>query len=1245
MAPKFPRGAHVYERPPEKSSTTTAKNESNDGNDIPDETRKRTSATQSPSPTRPASKRRSPPLSSSRRRSMPQSIGAPITTGSATDVTQAKKRPTSLGGTTTTSLPPRQTKTTSPASSTTTATEAGDGAEAEAPVNLIWHQSPTSIMRRKRSRQRFEHASRRRLLQQKKLAQEQQQEQQQKQLENNEKDGQNVTVLPASSSVTSGVTRGGMSSNASTGHSTYHTDVSSLASDIHSYPESVSGTTSLKLLTTNTLDLKLPPSLDRIITVQEKRLNHHHISGSQTSQTLPLEEPTSQLQKDAPEEHTNQAASPVNNDGQKEEQQDVDADVESAFFSHIELELGATLSEQGSDIFSQLDGERGNHDEEECETFRRQDDSSALLSRIEMQLPAPQPVSTTTPKKLDTASNNNLCKIHYESTLQQEIARQNDLASKIAHDKSVRVVNIGETDNVEIGFHSNIHDCDDDSNGSVCTVESMDAVLQAQSNLDLTKQPYESEFVRSTLNQDKRNGILRRTLLWFCLFVAIILILSACVTVYLLTQQKESTLTSQESEAFEDPLSLAPTATASAMPTVAPTITPDPFELDELPPDTVFTIMTDTEAPQTQAWNWIQGYPDFSYLSASQVTQKFALATLYYATNGDASWEYNMHWLDYNIHECSWFSTAEFYGNLTVCHDDSESYQSLVLATNKLQGSLPAEIGLLSTLHHINVGGNELEGPLPENIFEELGDIQTLNLFHNRLSGTAPTSIGKLSSLRELQFQANRFEIAIPSEMGLLTGLQTMDWSKNLLTSSLPVEIGLLANLEALRVEWNSITGPVPSELGNCESLVSIMLSNNQISGALPPEISELTQLRELWAYNNDLTGSLPSEFGTLDSLKSLNLIFNQLGDTIPTQLFSLSNLEMLHLSYNRFSGSIPDLGGLSSVQYVYLNNNLLESTIPSSIGQLTMLEKLNLKENLLKGGIGSEIGSLSSLTYLDVGYNELDESLPTELGRLKKLECAVLSFNQIRGALPSELGELNKLDKLDLTSNLLESTIPTELGWLSRMKAFLVTDNLLTGVIPTEFGELWSLEIFDVNSNALVGGIPSELGQLSSTLNALYMQLNLLSSSLPSEIGLLTRLEHLVGWNNELSGSLPTLISGLSQLKSFDLYMNPLNGTIPVAMGELATLEEIWLSATHLTGPVPSELGALSMLQKLYLQKTSLSGPLPEELSQLSRLSILKIDETQVSGIVDAPLCDLDRLSFTCSASLCGCDDCACPA
>ena len=132
------------------------------------------------------------------------------------------------------------------------------------------------------------------------------------------------------------------------------------------------------------------------------------------------------------------------------------------------------------------------------------------------------------------------------------------------------------------------------------------------------------------------------------------------------------------------------------------------------------------------------------------------------------------------------------------------------------------------------------------------------------------------------------------------------------------------------------------------------------------------------------------------------------------------------------------------------LSSNQLSGAIPSELGNLSKLEWLELEDNELSGPIPSELGQLSMLEELDVSNNQMSGTIPPELGNLSKLLILAVNENQLSGAIPPELGNLSKLQILTVNSNQVSGDIPAELGNLSSsLTTLAIYSTDLTGCVP----------------------------------------------------------------------------------------------------------------------------------------------------------------------------------------------------
>jgi Leucine-rich repeat (LRR) protein len=319
-----------------------------------------------------------------------------------------------------------------------------------------------------------------------------------------------------------------------------------------------------------------------------------------------------------------------------------------------------------------------------------------------------------------------------------------------------------------------------------------------------------------------------------------------------------------------------------------------------------------------------------------------------------------------------------------------------------------------------------------------LGYVSVLNLLENQLSGTIPSQLGNLTSLMELEVEANQLSGPIPSELGNLTDLRFLLLTENQLTGPIPPELGNLTNLIKLNLYNNQLTGSIPPEIGSLTHLNYLYLSYNQLTGSIPPELGSLTNLRELFLDSNLLTGSIPPELGSLHNLIYLQLGNNQLSGFIPRQLGNMAHLEGLGLTFNQLTGSIPPaLGNNKTLMYVDLGNNQLSGSISSEFGNLTNLTWLKLNNNRLSGSLPPELGNSTNLEWLDLENNQLNGSIPPELGNLTKLWSLVLGENQFSGSIPAELGNLTKLQTLALGNNPLGGPFPESITNLADLTYF----------------------------------------------------------------------------------------------------------------------------------------------------------------------------------------------------------------
>ncbi|MEM7538398.1 MAG: leucine-rich repeat domain-containing protein [Chloroflexota bacterium] len=266
--------------------------------------------------------------------------------------------------------------------------------------------------------------------------------------------------------------------------------------------------------------------------------------------------------------------------------------------------------------------------------------------------------------------------------------------------------------------------------------------------------------------------------------------------------------------------------------------------------------------------------------------------------------------------------------------------------------------------------------------------ITAIDLSNNQLIGSIPSELGNLSSLTYLGLDDNYLMGNMPSELGNLSKLTFLYLASNQLSGEIPPELGNLSNLVRLHAYKNELSGPLPAELGNLTALKILDLSENELS-RLPAELNHLTKLTELRLSNNQFR-SLPSALWELTELRMLEMNHNQL-ITIPPGIGNLSKLVSLHLQSNELHSLPSEIGLLAKLTHLSLGGNRL-ATIPPTIGNLSNLTKLDLCNNQLTE-LPPEISNLARLQTLYLHGNRL-QNIEIELGSIANVQdVAKLEF------------------------------------------------------------------------------------------------------------------------------------------------------------------------------------------------------------------------------------------------------------
>ncbi|CAJ1970084.1 unnamed protein product [Cylindrotheca closterium] len=370
--------------------------------------------------------------------------------------------------------------------------------------------------------------------------------------------------------------------------------------------------------------------------------------------------------------------------------------------------------------------------------------------------------------------------------------------------------------------------------------DAMEAPTSPQSVAATTAVPMdESDLPRWDFSSRRVKGII-------CVLVVIIVVLAAGLSLLFLQNNDDDVPIETDSPTT--------TATISLVPTASPTSRMAALQalLSQYVDDV--TPWENTESTQHRALDWLANedtwrtaFPESP--DADQImVERYAMSVLYFSLGGP-NWNESESFVDLDRRVCDWqvedcdsIGQCEIYG---VLCSGGQLVSGLILDEVEAIGTIPSEIGLLSSLSSFLVENNAITGTLPGELFL-LPELESVSIVDCDLTGTLPSEILQAPSLSSLHLLGNA-----------LNG--TMDNAAN-------------SGIEELDLGHNEFTGVIPESFGDLTSAFYLSLEYNNLSGPLPEKLSNMLQLYYLSVHNNvGLTGTVPSTYNKL-SLTNLFL-------------------------------------------------------------------------------------------------------------------------------------------------------------------------------------------------------------------------------------------------------------------------------------------------------------------------------------------------------------------------------------
>ncbi|XP_052887856.1 receptor-like protein 13 isoform X4 [Gossypium arboreum] len=272
--------------------------------------------------------------------------------------------------------------------------------------------------------------------------------------------------------------------------------------------------------------------------------------------------------------------------------------------------------------------------------------------------------------------------------------------------------------------------------------------------------------------------------------------------------------------------------------------------------------------------------------------------------------------------------------------------EELVLDRSSLNNNIFQSIGVLASLKILSLSGCGLSGTLPTQGWCDLRKFEVLDLSENALKGTLPSCLANLSSLHYLDISGNQFVgKGASTALANLTLLRFISLSRNLFeVPSIFISFANHSHLKVLSsnqnklVEEPTIPTWVPKfqlkafRLSNCttnelhieipkflyyqNNLSIIDLSYNNFEGKVPFWLLENnTRMEAFLMKGNSFIGHLNLPSHPNPKISFVDISDNKIQGPIPVNICSIfPQLNGLNLAGNSFQGNIPPcLGSLTT--------------------------------------------------------------------------------------------------------------------------------------------------------------------------------------------------------------------------------------------------------------------------------------------------------------------------------------------
>mmetsp|Transcript_13549 Transcript_13549/g.23795 ORF Transcript_13549/g.23795 Transcript_13549/m.23795 type:complete len:752 (-) Transcript_13549:772-3027(-) len=448
--------------------------------------------------------------------------------------------------------------------------------------------------------------------------------------------------------------------------------------------------------------------------------------------------------------------------------------------------------------------------------------------------------------------------------------------------------------------------------------------------------------------------------------------------------------------------------------------------------------------------------------SSNLLDDEQALLSLVQDAEGKA-WTTSLHGWSANsgIPVCDWDGITCRKSSMDGGADDAAVVTG-VNVTQKLSGTIPTELGLLTELEHLTLKNNMLRGSIPQEL-ANLKKLRTLDLTQCFLTGTLPQRF-ESSQLESIGLAHNAISGKFFSEDDSphLQSLREIWMENNLLTGTLHgSSIMKIPRLKILSLSDNDLSGLIPGEaLGSLPSLHYLYLDSNHFVGPLPSQLAQVgrASILELWVQDNALSGTVPASYARFDQLHDFFIDTNKLTGALPPDICGPQiNADFFTNvppeTKRNYCDSIACPAGSVALEGMYPCEKCAG-------GEAARLTNRYLGQN----------GRCSDYTQREI--LELFYRATTKGGRWKGTSDWDDTNKPVCQMTGITCDAQDHVVEISLKNRNLQGHIPDQIGLLSFLETLDVSDNALMGYVPSDL-QWTSITQLDISGNKNRGRIP----------------------------------------------------------------------------------------------------------------------------------------------------------------------------